>query len=131
MQNVEGFQQGSDFLADKSLRLGTLCIEPGSEVAMLGVLYNQAVARACHLERDESVEYPERSRVSFKKLSEVSLAEPTRDPGANLDADPRRERSGGGRRPPGDLARTPFSDQPVQTGSPACLIAVEGGNGRS
>src|SRR5260370_13343683 len=108
MQNVQRLQQGSDFLADKSLRLRTLCIEPSSEVAMLGVLHNQAVARACHLERDESVEYPERSRVSFKKLSEVSLAEPTRDPGADLDADPRRERSGRGPRRPGEPAGTPL-----------------------
>src|SRR6266568_4013790 len=124
MQDVQRFQYGRDLLADKSLRLPSLNIEPRTEVAMLGVLHHQAVAGACCLGLDESVEHLERSRLSVEELGEIGLAQPARDPVADLDADPRRERSSRGRRGKVDLAEAPFPDETVQAVSPTRFITV-------
>src|SRR6266516_239611 len=131
MQDVQRFQYGGDLLAHKSLRLPSLDIEPSTDVAMLGVLHHQAVAGACCLGHDESVEHPERSRLSLEELSEIGFAEPAGDPVADLDAHLRRERSRWGRRRKIDLAEAPFADQTVQAVSPTCFVAVDGGKGRA
>src|SRR5213593_4037582 len=123
MEHVQRFQYGGDLLAHKSLRLPSLHIEPSSEVAMLGVLHHQAVAGACCLGLDESVEHLERARLSVEQLSEIGLAQPARDPVADLDADPRRKRSSRGRRGNVNLAEAPFADETVQAVSPTRFIA--------
>src|SRR6266702_5327746 len=117
MQDVQRFQYGGDLLADKSLRLPSLHIEPSTEVAMLGVLHHQAVAGAFCLGHDESVEHPERSRLSLEQLSEIGFAEPAGDPVADLDAHLRRERSRWGGRYKIDLPDAPCGARTVEAGA--------------
>src|SRR5438445_8966767 len=126
MQDVQRLQYGGDLVADKSLRLPSLHIEPRTEVAMLGVLHHQTVARARCLGHHESVEHPERSRLAVEQLSEIGFAQPAGDAVADLDADLRRERSSWGRRRKIDLAEPSFADQTVQAVSATCFTAVDG-----
>src|SRR5262249_34934899 len=120
-----------DLLPHVLLRLAALGIEPGRQVAMLGVLHDEVVARAGGVGFDEAIEHAERPRLSRQELSEVRLAQPPRDLKTDLDAYASRERRRRRRHGEINLPESAFADQAVQPVAPPGLVAVHRGQHRT
>jgi len=131
MQHIQRLENGGDLVSHESLGLSALRRQPRAQVAMLGVLHDEAVSRGRRLDLDEPVEHAERAGLAREQLREVRLAQPSRDPVTDLDADARGNRSGRARGGEIDLAKSAFADQPIQPIRPPRLIAVECGQHRA
>ena len=62
MEDVQGLQDGGDFVADESLRLASLGIEPGAEVAVFRVFHDQAITGAGTASGSTKRSYTRRAR---------------------------------------------------------------------
>ena len=81
MQRIERSGDGRDLAADEPLRLRAHLLEPGAEVAVLGVLHGEAVAHLAVARLGEPVVDAQRARLAREELGEVRLAEPRRRAG--------------------------------------------------
>src|SRR5574341_261436 len=124
MQDVQRLQNGRDLAADEFLRLPALPREPGAQVAMLGVLHDEAIAGAGGFDLDEAVEHAQRAGLFGQQLGEVRLAQPACEAVADLDANAGRD-SRAGWRGEVDLAESAFADELIETIGPPRLIAVK------
>src|SRR5690348_15111550 len=64
MQHIEYREHRRNLPAHEALRLRTLVLEPGTEIAMLGVFHRQAIPRASIIADDESVVDTEGARLA-------------------------------------------------------------------
>src|SRR4051812_40719703 len=114
VQDIEGTEDRGELAPNETLRLGAGSRQPDAEVAMHRVLERDTIARFSVLHFRESIEHPERARLSIKKLGEVRLAQPTREALGDLDAHLRRQSVLRRRRREVNFSEPTLSDQPVE-----------------
>src|ERR1051325_6357732 len=114
MQHVERLQDRGDLLAHEALGLRAFLCEPAAEIAVLGVLHDEAVARARRLDVDEAVEDLQRARLAAEQLGKVRLPQPAGHAVRDLDADAGWQRAGGFGRREVDLAEAALADEAIE-----------------
>src|SRR5438477_434318 len=127
MQHIQRLEDGGDLVPHEFLGLPALRRQPRAQVAVLGVLHDEAVFGGRRIDLNKPVEHAERASLAREQLGEVRLPQPSRDSVADLHADARGNRSGRAGGGEIDLAKSPFADQPIQPIGPPRLIAVECG----
>src|SRR5512146_962096 len=125
VQRVQRAQHARDLAADEALGLGTVLTQPRPEIAVLRVLHGEAVAHPTAIDFGKPVVHAKRSILAGEQLGEIGLAQPARDPVADLDAELRR-RTGTDRRGEVDLTESSLPYEAIETVAPAGLRTVRG-----
>ena len=91
MQLAEDLQDAGDFAPDRGFGESTLApLQKGAEVAVRRVLERQGIeqraGRGRAAEQRKAVVDPDRARMAVEQMTEVRLAHPAVDAGADLDA---------------------------------------------